>query len=91
MMTWKEQKGEPPSVFLFSTSVLSCEQVVTELFVMLCSLALPFSTNQVMTVVKRFVADGKCDIFFFPSPVHIAFFHIIQGKIKNNGKTKQSK
>jgi len=35
MMTWKEQKGDPPSVFSFSTSVLSCELDVTELFVIL--------------------------------------------------------
>lgn len=90
MMTWKEQKGDPPSVFSFSTSILSREHGVTELFVMLCSLALPFSTDQVMTVVKRFVADGKCDNFF-SSPVHIALFHILQATIKNNGKTKQTK
>lgn len=41
MMTWKEQKGDPPSVFSSSTSVLSCEHGA-ELFAMLCWLALLF-------------------------------------------------
>lgn len=45
MMTWKEQKGDLTSVFSFSTFVLSCDHGDTELFVMLCSLALPFSTH----------------------------------------------
>lgn len=42
MMTWKEQKGDLLFVSFFPTFILSCECGVTELFVTLYSLALPF-------------------------------------------------